>query len=105
MDRWREFQKMFLVLQLLFLEHWPETTKGYAVIPVQYYIILNRCGQVKPTKFWTAISIHNNNLDLAMMCYKIVIGGITDDRRCEYYFLMSFLHESWAKSQNAWWEF
>ena len=30
---------MFLVLQLLFLEHWPETTKGYAIIPVQYYII------------------------------------------------------------------
>ena len=31
--------------------HWPETTEGYAVIPVQYYIILNQRGQVKPTKF------------------------------------------------------
>ena len=31
--------------------HWPETTEGYAEIPVQYYIILNQRGQVKPTKF------------------------------------------------------
>ena len=41
----------------------------------------------------TAISIHNNNLDVPKMCHKIVFCGIADDRRCEYHFLMSFLDE------------
>ena len=50
-ERERELPKMFPVLQLFFLlltlsvppaqRHWPKTTEGYAVIPVQYYIIIN----------------------------------------------------------------
>ena len=50
-ERERELPKMFPVLHLFFLlltfsvppaqRHWPKTTEGYAVITVQYYIIIN----------------------------------------------------------------
>ena len=64
---------------------------------ILHNVKLNQCGQVKPTKFERQFQSTITNLDLPTMCYKIVICGITDGRRCEYYFLTSFLHEGELK--------